>query len=549
MSISGDARSFILTTPPVDSPGCGLVDILDFPLDPPEAEDIARGGQDFGVYRGRYQAYHAGEDWWLVRGRSNFGAPVYSIGHGRVTYAAPLGWGRDQGVIIIRHTFADGREILSFYGHLDPPSIVLNVGDCVVRGDKIGEIGDPTTAPHLHFEIRTHLPYEPASGYWSEDPTLAGWLPPSQTIWESRIGASPGVLWTRPAEPDGTMGLAILEDETYAVIEEGRINGISLSDGSRKWRIPGEVSASEWIADVSGSLIYFTASLGQVNAYHIPQNQTGEGSLPAGELADLAWSIDLEGFGFPTLMPLPGGGVVLGRNDALIVISQEGNILWEAEQIGKPFDWLVLGDQLLFTTIGGGRSVWTLDDSGLSAWDLELGGYLAGQENNIWLYDAEGIYRLDLASQTAELVYRLPQGLLAWGDIMATADGGALVAHRDRSDRRLILLTPDGQVRWQRSYERQLQGDLTLLTLDDALLVVDRNEANSLGKIVVYALDVEEVSLTHLFTGGTRSSIPAYTQVLPAGEHQLLVNIGGGSMAMIDIQQAIEAALPSARAH
>jgi murein DD-endopeptidase MepM/ murein hydrolase activator NlpD len=100
------------------------VDVLDFPLDPPNGAD-ASGGSDFGVFRSRYGKFHSGEDWWGVRGRQSFGEPVYAIGHGLVTYAEPEGWNRDKGVIIVRHIFDDGREVLSFYGHLDPPSVLL----------------------------------------------------------------------------------------------------------------------------------------------------------------------------------------------------------------------------------------------------------------------------------------------------------------------------------------------------------------------------------------------------------------------------------------
>ena len=181
---------------PASEPGarCGVVDTLDFPLDPPDAKNVRFGGQDFGAFRDTYYGYHAGEDWWGTGGDvSSFGAPVHSIGHGVVTYAEPNGWGRDKGVIIIRHTFPDGSRILSFYGHLHPPSVTLRLGDCVVRGDQIGQIGQPRSSPHLHFEIREHMPSSTGRGYWSSDPAKAGWKPPSQFIWTYRMGTSPGV--------------------------------------------------------------------------------------------------------------------------------------------------------------------------------------------------------------------------------------------------------------------------------------------------------------------------------------------------------------------
>ncbi|MCA9920834.1 MAG: M23 family metallopeptidase, partial [Anaerolineales bacterium] len=203
--ISGNPRAAQLKAPEPDGRfPCGVVDTFDFPIDPPDAAGVRRGGVDFGVYRNRYAKYHAGEDWGGPAGSRNLGTPVYSIGHGLVTYAEPVGWGRDQGVVIVQHTLTDGRRLLSFYGHLDPDSVVLNAGECVVRGDQVGNIGQPRTTPHLHFEIRTQAPYETLTGYWPVDPTLAGWLPPSQTIWQQRIAASPGVEWIRPFTHAGT---------------------------------------------------------------------------------------------------------------------------------------------------------------------------------------------------------------------------------------------------------------------------------------------------------------------------------------------------------
>jgi len=540
LAVSGDARAVGLTTPPSDGSACGVVDWLDFPLDPPDADSVTSGGRDFGSFRRRYEQYHAGEDWWRSRGRSNFGTPVYSIGHGRVTYAAPLGWGRDQGVLIVRHTFSDGRTILSFYGHLDPPSFVLRVGECVARGDQVGEIGDPTTPPHLHFEIRTHMPNEPGPGYWPEDPTLAGWLPPSQTIWESRIAASPGVQWTRPAAAGFTRGLGIVDGTTYAVIEDEQIIGIRVADGGQSWRIPIENRVDEALSDAAYPLIYTANMVGQIDAFALPGSQDSDTNET---ISDPLWSLNLEGLGFPILMPLPGGGIVQARGQQLIAISPEGDILWEDDSGLRPFDWLLTDDALIFSTTGGDSSLWTAGDSGLLSWELKIGGHLAGQGDQLWLHDSAGIYRLDPAALSAELLYELPPGVINYGDIIALPDSGALVTHRDRADRRLIALDPDGSVRWQRSYAGLVEGDLSLLVLEDTVYLVSTREVNSNGELSIYALDLDGAALTNIFSGGTRSSVSIFTQALATGEDQILINIGGGSMALLDPQAALEAVL------
>ena len=228
--ISGNPRSAALTSAePQSGAPCGVVDLLDYPLSPPNAEDIIRG-HDFGEYRSYYGGYHTGEDWWGPGGRS-FGLRVYSTGHGTVTYAAPRGWGAHGGTVVVQHVLSDGTSILSFYGHLDPSSVVLATGDCVARGEPVGRIGGPSSPPHLHFEIRRHTPSGRDQDW--QGPQLGGWEPPSQTIWDHRIANSPGVVWTRPSAAwRGTKVLGMLDDDTLIVFEDGRLLGISVVNGS-----------------------------------------------------------------------------------------------------------------------------------------------------------------------------------------------------------------------------------------------------------------------------------------------------------------------------
>ena len=112
--------------------------------------------QAFGVPSPRHQGrYHTGEDYHGPRGAS-LGQPVRAAASGLVTYSAPNGWGRDGGVVIIQHVFADGTTVYSQYGHMMETSTILFPArySCVNQGDIIGAVGDIRPAPHLHFEIR-----------------------------------------------------------------------------------------------------------------------------------------------------------------------------------------------------------------------------------------------------------------------------------------------------------------------------------------------------------------------------------------------------------
>ena len=116
-----------------------LADGFDFPVGKPDAE---------GYYKSRglrlRTPRHMGEDWNGVGGgNSDLGDPVYTVGHGLVTYASDARgrWGK---VVIVRHAFRDpgsGKVLCcqTLYAHLD--RIDVQLGQLVRRGDQIGTIG------------------------------------------------------------------------------------------------------------------------------------------------------------------------------------------------------------------------------------------------------------------------------------------------------------------------------------------------------------------------------------------------------------------------
>ncbi len=48
ITIIGDPRAAIIRDPEPQDNACGIVDLLDFPLDPPDALNVSYGGQGFG---------------------------------------------------------------------------------------------------------------------------------------------------------------------------------------------------------------------------------------------------------------------------------------------------------------------------------------------------------------------------------------------------------------------------------------------------------------------------------------------------------------------
>jgi murein DD-endopeptidase MepM/ murein hydrolase activator NlpD len=518
-SVSGDLRQVLLSTP-VAQPGapCGVVDLFDFPLSPPDAPNV-RGGDDYGVHRARFNGYHAGEDW----GRGNKGQPVYSIGHGQVTYAEPYGWGVDIGTVIIRHVFSDGSSILSFYGHLDPPSVELRVGQCVTRGEQIGRVGKPSTPPHLHFEIRSHMPAKPGPGYWSVNPSLAGWKPPSQFIWSNRMAAIPGVAWVWSSE-SSFQSVGTLKGDTFVAVDDERLIAIKLSDGRLSWTRPftaGQASAA--IINADQTLVYICDQLGRLEAF----------SAPGPSLVPL-WQLDLDTVGRPNLIPLPGGGVAVHTYRRLFGVSADGQLRWKLDSLPTSLDWSLAGEQLILTGRSQASPLWIIDHSQPVTWTAQISGQPVVAGEQIWIHGREGVYRMRADTRVPELVHVLPPSSFEPGDMIAVPGGGLLVAHVEQADRRLIVLNADGSLRWHRSYAHIMPGKPRLLAAGQGIYVLLQENKLYQDRAELFELDMDTAELRRIFSGGTRSALAGDGWVLALDNGRLLINVANSSLVALD---------------
>ncbi len=89
------------------------------------------------------KAFHEGVDF-----MADPGTPIYAAGGGIVVYSDTYaGYGN---MMEIDH----GNGLISRYAHAS--KMLVKVGDVVMKGQKIGEVGNTgrSTGPHLHFEVR-----------------------------------------------------------------------------------------------------------------------------------------------------------------------------------------------------------------------------------------------------------------------------------------------------------------------------------------------------------------------------------------------------------
>ncbi len=526
VTVRGNPRAQGLQGPtPVAGAYCGLVDTLDFPLEPPDAVGI-RGGQDYGVYRQRYEKNHAGEDWG-IRGGS-LGEPVYAIGHGVVTYADGLGWGRDKGVIIVRHTFQDGGTILSFYGHLDPPSVTLQPGACVRRGQHIADIGNPSSSPHLHFEIRSHMPHVPGPGYWPDDPTLVGWQPPSRYIWDYRAARTPGVRWTR-FDLDAMRPVGAVDAETFVALEGSRLAGLYLPGGGLRWAFDLGFRPADAVLSTDASLVFTIKGFGLLEAWRLPGP---EKTLSPGVELEPEWQLDLEGVRLPRLAPLPGGGVAVFSPDRQMGVSASGDQRWEAAHPGSLEDWHLEGATLLAAVGEEDGSILSLDEAGAAVLADGLSGQLAADGERVFVLGASGLYLLERDTGERRELLSLAEASGA-GQILLIPGEGVYALHRDSRDRLLIALDMDGELRWVRSV-RQLSGEAYgLLGWGGRAYFMVQARSTYAGDLSLFELDPSTPVLRLVFVGGSRDPDPRAAWIAPAGPGVLL-QIGGGSLVLFD---------------
>jgi murein DD-endopeptidase MepM/ murein hydrolase activator NlpD len=491
---------------------CGVVDFFDFPLAAPEG-DGAGARWPFGRYSERYSGIHAGEDWVYDSG-ANLGEPVYSIGHGTVIHARPLGWGVDQGTLIVRHVFTDGHTILSFYGHLQPESVVLNVGDCVARGDVVGNIGKPRGRPHLHFEIRSIFPDRPGPGYWSVDPTLAGWKPPTEYIWDQRINTSPGVKWTRSLTSSNSLLAGLLISDTLAVVDRDQLMTLNAHTGAVRWSRPVSDTVRQAVVSADQTTIYLTTISNTLQAIDLR--------------GDLRWQIPFTPTTRSVLIPFADGLIAHDGRD-LIGFSGNGDQLWRIENLPPPIDWLSDNGDLVFTVDGDQPAVYRLDRSRQVDLIAALTGRLAATADQLFVYAPTALYRL---SNTPELLKLLDRTGYTRGSMIAMPDGGVLLAHNGVVGRRLIALRPDGSLRWERSIQ-QLTGEAPHLMAANGEVYAVTQEGD------VWWIDQQWGDAQRVLDGTRLLTLPGEARSVVTSDGTLIFDARGGRLVALDPRAVI----------
>lgn len=243
--------------------------------------------------------WHLGDDC-----AATAGDEVYAIGDGVVRHAqyhspiynsdGSLNVRNYGGMYIIEHN-VNGEKVCAIYVHMNYSSFSKVVGDEVLKGEYLGEIGDPSQnggwSPHFHFGIRKgEYPSNPNeyiygdwifSGYSSNEVVLNDWYDPSvylaghlipqvevqyqypvasqfQSSWDELVhgfAITPAYQW----------GSLLRQDFQYTFMTYSASNGFVLIDGTN-WTCPG-MTESGWNYSVSPYFVKAYNDHGRANAF------------------------------------------------------------------------------------------------------------------------------------------------------------------------------------------------------------------------------------------------------------------------------------------
>lgn len=470
-------------------PLCGVVDALVYPVS--LGDTLYSGYDDFGIYRARFTGYHTGFD--MAFGQR--GTPVAAMAKGRVTYSNPLGWGTEQGVVILEHIMPNGSQAFSVYGHMEElrGNTFPLVGTCVDAGDIIGSVGAPSRGrPHLHFEIRTFLASDGGPGYSPLSPLSQGWLNPLDFIhlWQTQIATNTLFAITFDRAP--TLPPVALDSGLIMGVRGRTISAYTLNTSL-------QVNTPTWSVDTLGQVIHLAAlSGGRVVAY------TNRGQVVAltseGRYINV-WNVLAQ----PIRFRVVNEQLIFATDSGIAAYSITGDLIWQTtiwESDTRVSDIETNGDQMLVVSHRDeGVYLHLLSASGtpLTSAPLQHDPAVSfTRYDHSWrVLDGQTLYHLDAEGMypLAQLDY--PSGVRAQ---MAVDAQGVMYLYPDDDGASLSILEADGTLRWSKRYPVLMNNDAPLVGVGSGCVLYTLDPNGTLHLFNVQNGD--ELNSLQLYAGG-----------------------------------------------
>jgi murein DD-endopeptidase MepM/ murein hydrolase activator NlpD len=498
---------------------CGIADQLDFPIDNLFEDTLARGWDDFAMFRQRFGGRHLGLD---IAFRQQ-GRPIAASARGRVTYSDIEGWDTEKGVVILEHFAPWGERFYTLYGHIEETDDVgfPPVGRCVERGEVIGVVGIPTLSlPHLHYEIRRVLPNDGGPGYTTGNPIAEGWYHPLDftAAYALRLNTA-YVSSLRLVDVPGTVPLR-LPDGGLA-IGSGPLLSLLDSNGAARWRI-----------NMAGDVIGIAALPG---GRIVAQSEDGQVAVLLEGRYQAVWRLE----GVEVKRRFAGLDETLifaAENGSLLAYDSTGELLWTRAGSGTPLAFEANGRTVSMVSRASSTYHWRiLDAAGEIIYetreDVQPVPVIA--PDGSWLAVSRDMIQHLPPSSEGEA---LRVGVSLPGQPQAAAVDTLGRSYAYLNSGMLVSIDSSGSLRWQVEYPRQ-PGALPLAPrlLSDggcALFALDAS-----GALYTFsASDGTLLDTQQLYAGGARTRSPQSRLLSTDGNGRLYVGAGFLSVFTFDLR-------------
>jgi hypothetical protein len=131
-----------------------------------------------------FRGFHTAIDLETFDNEQNIDVDIFAICTGPLLLSR---WAQGYGGVIVQGCTIDNKDVTVIYGHIDLESVAANLGDTLVKGEKIAILGDPYSnetdneRKHLHLGIHKGKEIQ-LLGYIQDKAQLVNWIDPKTVL-------------------------------------------------------------------------------------------------------------------------------------------------------------------------------------------------------------------------------------------------------------------------------------------------------------------------------------------------------------------------------
>lgn len=250
-------------------------------------------------------------------------------------------------------------------------------------------------------------------------------------------------------------------------------------------------------------------------------------------LEEWIWKRNAEGRGIPQLIPL-GSGVLVARSDYWWGFDRNGGPRWSRESNGRLVDWIEGESGILALTTGDNHNLWTITPDAVLPWELDASGKLISRDEGSFLYAPDGLFMLDEHNRSYQSIYQWDRAQIDHAALLGIGNGDLLVLRRDIYDYRIMNISPQGSLLWERSLKGIVADEAYLSACGGSTWLLTEEDRQSSVRFRLFELDGQGIA-SEIFSTIVRDSFPADSWLSCADDGPIGLWLGGKRRILLDL--------------